>query len=73
MKKVAHLQTDIQYKVRKGMDLMKKWRTGDNGYFQHLDKIQHFPELYRQFLKEVIRRRKYTEVILSFLLLIPFI
>lgn len=46
-----------------GMDLMKKWRTGDNGYFQHLEKTQHLPESYRHFLVEILRRKKYTEVI----------
>lgn len=62
MKQVAHIQTDIQFKLRKGMDLMKKWRQGDNGYFQHLERIEHLPESYRQFLKEVLRRKQYTEV-----------
>ena len=44
---------------------MKKWRQGDNGYFQHLERIQHLPESYRQFLKEILRRKKYTEVLHS--------
>jgi hypothetical protein len=45
MKQVAHIQTDIQFKLRKGMELMKRWRQGDNGYFQHLERIQQLPEV----------------------------
>lgn len=45
MKQVAHIQTDIQFKLRKGMELMKRWRQGDNGYFQHLERIHQLPEV----------------------------
>ena len=55
----------IKSYVKLDMDLMKKWRQGDNGYFQHLERIQHLPESYRQFLKEILRRKKYTEVLHS--------
>ena len=62
MRQVAVIQTDIQFKLKKGLELMKKWRQGHNGYFQHLERIQSLPEAYRDFLYEVIRRKKYTEV-----------
>eukprot|EP00602_Paraphysomonas_sp_CaronLab_P004969 CAMPEP_0185028656 /NCGR_PEP_ID=MMETSP1103-20130426/14526_1 /TAXON_ID=36769 /ORGANISM="Paraphysomonas bandaiensis, Strain Caron Lab Isolate" /LENGTH=783 /DNA_ID=CAMNT_0027563141 /DNA_START=343 /DNA_END=2694 /DNA_ORIENTATION=+ len=61
MRQVAVIQTDIQFKLKKGLELMKKWRQGHNGYFQHLERIQSLPEAYRDFLYEVIRRKKYTE------------
>ncbi|CAE7342681.1 unnamed protein product [Symbiodinium microadriaticum] len=60
MRQVAVIQTDIQFKLKKGMDLMKKWRHGHNGYFQHLERMQSLPEAYRDFLLEVIRRNRYT-------------
>jgi hypothetical protein len=45
MQRVATIQTEIQFKLKKGMELMKKWRHGHNGYFQHLERMQSLPEV----------------------------
>ena len=58
---IAAVQTDIQFKLKKGMELMTRWRQGHNGYFQHLERIKSLPEAYATFLGEMIRRAKYTE------------
>lgn len=61
LRSIAAVQTDIQFKLKKGMELMTRWRQGHNGYFQHLEKIKALPEAYATFLNEMIRRKKYTE------------
>mmetsp|Transcript_297 Transcript_297/g.561 ORF Transcript_297/g.561 Transcript_297/m.561 type:complete len:884 (+) Transcript_297:114-2765(+) len=58
---IAAVQTDIQFKLKKGMELMTRWRQGHNGYFQHLERIRSLPEAYATFLCEMTRRAKYTE------------
>ena len=61
LRDIATIQTDIQYKLKKGMELMTRWRQGHNGFFQHLERIRSLPEAYATFLFEMARRRKYTE------------
>jgi hypothetical protein len=61
LRDISAVQTDIQFKLKKGMELMTRWRQGHNGYFQHLERIRSLPEAYATFLHEMIRRGKYTQ------------
>lgn len=61
MRTVATIQTDIQFKLKKGLELMRKWRQGHNGYFQHLEHVANMPEAYHGFLHEVMRRQSFNE------------
>lgn len=58
---MASVQTDIQ-KLKKDMDLMKKWYDGHSEYFGHLESLGKMPKAYESFLCEIIRRRAYNKV-----------
>lgn len=62
MRDIAVLQTDIQYKLKKSLELMKKWKDGHNGYFQHLEYVCNLSETYEKFLQEIVRRKRAAEL-----------
>jgi hypothetical protein len=45
MREIAVIQTDIQFKLKKGLELMRKWREGHNGYFEHLESVINLPDV----------------------------
>lgn len=45
LKEIAATQTEIQYKLKTGLNLMRKWREGHNGYFEHLESVLNLPEV----------------------------
>ena len=59
MKSIAVIQTDIQTKLKKGMEIIKKWKQGHNSYFDHLDVIDSLPMTYLYFLMDIVRRANY--------------
>lgn len=61
MRRVSAIQTEIQYKLKKGLELMRKWRKGHNGYFLHLEHVESLPQAYLSFLREIMRRRMYGQ------------
>lgn len=62
MKCIATVQTDIQYKLKKGLELMKKWHKGHNEYFYHLEHVGKLPNAYESLLNEIVRRNAYTNI-----------
>jgi hypothetical protein len=62
MKGIATVQTDIQYKLKKGLELMKKWQKGHNEYFYHLEHVGKLPNAYESLLNEIVRRNAYTNI-----------
>jgi len=61
MRAVAAVQTEIQYKLKKGLEAMKKWLQGHNSYFGHLEHVARMPTAYVAFLREVVRRKGFSE------------
>ena len=53
-------QTDIQYKLKRDVDWMKKLISGHNEYFLHLQNITKLPFIYHHTLNEIVRRRSYN-------------
>jgi Autophagy protein ATG17-like domain len=62
MRAIASVQTDIQFKLKKGLELMKKWHQGHNKYFIHLEHVAKLPESYTGFLKEIRRRKSFNKI-----------
>ena len=62
MKAIASVQTDIQFKLKKGLELMKKWHQGHNKYFIHLEHVAKLPQAYQSFLREIGRRKNFNTV-----------
>jgi hypothetical protein len=60
MRQIALLQTDIQYKLKRDVDWMKKLSQGHNEYFVHLEQIEKLPVVYQHLLNEIVRRRNYN-------------
>lgn len=60
MRQIALLQTDIQYKLKRDVDWMKKLTQGQNEYFLHLEQIEKLPIIYQHLLNEIVRRRNYN-------------
>ena len=62
MKAIASVQTDIQFKLKKGLELMKKWHQGHNKYFIHLEHVAKLPESYQGLIDEIKRRHEFNKV-----------
>ena len=62
MKAIASVQTDIQFKLKKGLELMKKWHQGHNKYFVHLEHVAKLPESYQGLIDEIKRRHEFNKV-----------
>ena len=62
MRKIAAIQTDIQFKLKKGLDIMRKWQKGHNEYFNHLDSLSKIPDAYESLLLEIIRRQRFNSL-----------
>lgn len=58
LRKIAGLQTSIQYKLKKDVDWIKKWNSSRAEYFEHLEKISKLPQSYHRLICEVVRRRE---------------
>lgn len=59
LRRVAELQTEMHSRLKKGIDLVKKWAKGHNQYFEHLDQLSKLPEIYNAMLVEIDRRRTF--------------
>lgn len=46
MRDIASIQTEIQFRLKKGLDLMRKWREGHNDYFEHLESVILLPQVF---------------------------
>ena len=53
-------QTDIQYKLKRDVEWMKKLNSGHNEYFLHLQNVTKLPIVYHHTLNEIVRRRSYN-------------
>lgn len=62
MRSIAQLQTDIQYRLKKDVDWMKKMTNGSNEYFKHLEHLTALPTAYDNLLQEIVRRKAYNGV-----------
>lgn len=60
MRQIALLQTDIQFKLKRDVEWMRKLTVGHNEYFLHLEQIAKLPTLYQHLLNEIVRRRNYN-------------
>eukprot|EP01032_Pedospumella_encystans_P013316 gene13316-15338_t len=60
MRQIALLQTDIQYKLKRDVEWMKKLNSGHNEYFLHLQNVTKLPIVYHHTLNEIVRRRSYN-------------
>jgi hypothetical protein len=61
MKSISLVQTDIQFKLKKGLEVMKKWHQGHNKYFSHLEHVAKLPAAYEKFLLEIERRHAFNK------------
>lgn len=61
---IAVVQTDIQ-KMMERLYQMRKWYKGRNEFFSHLENIGKLPRAYEFFLREIIRRQHYHDMIKS--------
>lgn len=62
LRRVAVLQTEIQFKLKKDVDWMKRLSTGKNEYFSHLEQLASLPKTYSHLLKEISRRNSYNKL-----------
>jgi len=61
LREIAAVQTDIQFKLKKEMEWIKKWiNAGGDGYFRHLCQISEFPVHFEELLQEIRRRNRYN-------------
>lgn len=60
MRQIALLQTDIQFKLKRDVEWMRKLTAGHNEYFLHLEQIAKLPIVYQHLLNEIVRRRNYN-------------
>lgn len=55
---IAAIQTDVQYRLKRDIDWMKKLSSGQNEYFHHLQQLVDLPSLYKKLVMEIMRRRE---------------
>ena len=65
LRRVAELQTEMHSRLKKGIDLVKKWAKGHNQYFEHLDQLSKLPKVYSCMVGEIARRRAYHSSFLA--------
>jgi hypothetical protein len=69
LRKIALVQSDIQYKVKKEIDWMKKLLLGSReGFYKHLSQLYHLPKHYLQLERELARRNAYNQFVSTELL-----
>jgi hypothetical protein len=62
MRRIARFQTDIQYRLKRDVEWMRKWTSGHNEYFKHLEHLAQLPGAYQHLLHEIVRRKAYNGV-----------
>lgn len=61
LREIAAVQTDVQFKLKKEMEWIKKWiNAGGDGYFRHLCQISELPVHFEELLQEIRRRNRYN-------------
>lgn len=61
LRKVADLQTMMQVRLKKEIEVVKKWSKGNNQYSSRLELISKLPDAYEAFLYEIDRRRQFHQ------------
>jgi hypothetical protein len=60
LRSIAEIQSEIQFKLKKDVDWLKKWISSSNdGYYTHLFHITELSSHYQAMLLEIRRRKRY--------------
>jgi hypothetical protein len=60
LRSIAEIQSEIQFKLKKDVDWLKKWISAANdGYYTHLFHITELSNYYHSMLLEIRRRKRY--------------